>query len=199
MHRKDRDPTIERLRAYFAAQHDQVVCAWLFGSVARNEARDDSDVDVAVLLDLPPPSSHPESGIALAGDIESSTGLPVDVVILNSAPPELVHRVLRDGIILFERGRSERIASEVKAQNEYFDLKPYLDEESDIREQRFIVHTLQLAAQAALDVASHVVSDQRLGEPRTNRELFHLLGKAGWLSPELTVAMRNLAGRASGS
>ncbi|HEY0877054.1 MAG TPA: DUF86 domain-containing protein [Zeimonas sp.] len=66
--------------------------------------------------------------------------------------------------------------------------------ESDIREQRFIVHTLQLAAQAALDVASHVVSDQRLGEPRTNRELFQLLGEAGWLSPGLTAAMRNLAG-----
>lgn len=64
----------------------------------------------------------------------------------------------------------------------------------DIREQRFIVHTLQLAAQASLDVASHVVSDKRLGEPRTNRQLFDLLGKAGWITPELMVAMRNLAG-----
>lgn len=64
----------------------------------------------------------------------------------------------------------------------------------DIREQRFVVHTLQLAAQAALDAASHIVSDQRLGEPRTNRQLFELLEKAGWLSPELAAAMRNLAG-----
>ncbi|HEY0877055.1 MAG TPA: nucleotidyltransferase domain-containing protein [Zeimonas sp.] len=128
MDRKDRDAMVERLRAYFAAHHDHVVCAWLFGSVARNEARDDSDVDVAVLLDRPPPPSLPESGIALAGDIESSTGLPVDVVIMNSAPPDLVHRVLRDGIIVFERRRGERVAFEVKARNEYFDLKPYLDE-----------------------------------------------------------------------
>ncbi len=43
---------------------------------------------------------------------------------------------------------------------------------SDVREQRFVEHTLQIAIQAALDVASHIVSDRRLGEPRTNRELF---------------------------
>ena len=37
--------------------------------------------------------------------------------------------------------------------------------EDDIREERFIEHTLQLAIQAAQDVASHIVSDERLGEP----------------------------------
>lgn len=66
--------------------------------------------------------------------------------------------------------------------------------DKDIREERFVVHTLQLAAQAAIDVASHVVSDERLGEPVSNRQLFELLERAGWLSPALTGAMRNLAG-----
>ena len=64
----------------------------------------------------------------------------------------------------------------------------------DIREERFVSHTLQLAIQAALDAASHIVSDERLGEPRTNRELFDLLAKGGWLSPELTQTMRDMAG-----
>ena len=64
----------------------------------------------------------------------------------------------------------------------------------DIREQRFVEHTLQIAIQAALDAASHVVSDQRLGEPRTNRELFDLLGHAGWIPPELCAALRRMAG-----
>ncbi len=45
----------------------------------------------------------------------------------------------------------------------------------DIREHRFIAYTLQIAIQAALDIASHIVSDWRLGEPRTNQELFALL------------------------
>lgn len=43
---------------------------------------------------------------------------------------------------------------------------------TDLRERRFVEHTLQIAIQAALDVASHIVSDERLGEPRTNQALF---------------------------
>jgi len=64
----------------------------------------------------------------------------------------------------------------------------------DVREERFVEHTLQLAIQAALDVASHVVSDERLGEPQTNRELFALLERRGYLSPALGAALRNMAG-----
>lgn len=65
---------------------------------------------------------------------------------------------------------------------------------SDVREQRFVEHTLQVAIQAALDVASHVVSDERLGEPQTNRELFELLARAGWLSAPLASVLRDMAG-----
>jgi uncharacterized protein YutE (UPF0331/DUF86 family) len=64
----------------------------------------------------------------------------------------------------------------------------------DVREERFVVHTLQLAVQAALDAASHIVSDERLGEPETNRQLFDLLQRAGWLSASLTERLRNMAG-----
>jgi len=66
--------------------------------------------------------------------------------------------------------------------------------ESDVREQRFVEHTRQIAIQAALDVASHVVSDRRLGEPRTNRELFDLLHRDGWIDAERTATLRNMAG-----
>jgi uncharacterized protein YutE (UPF0331/DUF86 family) len=66
--------------------------------------------------------------------------------------------------------------------------------ETDVREQRFVEHTLQIAIQAALDVASHIVSDHRLGEPRTNRELFDLLHRDGWLEAALVGSLRNMAG-----
>jgi len=64
----------------------------------------------------------------------------------------------------------------------------------DIREERFVAHTLQMAIQAALDIASHIVSDGRLGEPRTNRELFDLLQRHHWLSSTLTETMRKMVG-----
>jgi len=66
--------------------------------------------------------------------------------------------------------------------------------EQYVREERFVVHTLQLAVQAALDAASHIVSDERLGEPETNRQLFDLLHKSGWLPAPLTAALRDMAG-----
>jgi uncharacterized protein YutE (UPF0331/DUF86 family) len=66
--------------------------------------------------------------------------------------------------------------------------------EHDIREQRFIAYTLQIAIQAALDIASHIVSDRRLGEPRTNQELFALLQQDHWLSSELTQTMHQMVG-----
>lgn len=64
----------------------------------------------------------------------------------------------------------------------------------DLREQRFVEHTLQIAIQAALDAASHIVSDQRLGEPRTNRELFDLLQRNGWIEPDLADTLRRMVG-----
>lgn len=66
--------------------------------------------------------------------------------------------------------------------------------EIDVREERFVEHTLQLAIQAALDVASHVASDERLGEPRTNQELFELLARAGWIDEPLSRSLRAAAG-----
>ena len=59
----------------------------------------------------------------------------------------------------------------------------------DVREARFVLHTLQIAIQAALDVASHIVSDEHLGEPETNRELFDRLARHGWLSDDLAATM----------
>jgi uncharacterized protein YutE (UPF0331/DUF86 family) len=64
----------------------------------------------------------------------------------------------------------------------------------DVREERFVEHTLQLAIQAALDVGSHVVSDERLGEPETGRDVFRLLAKAGVVDAALAERLERMAG-----
>lgn len=66
--------------------------------------------------------------------------------------------------------------------------------DDDVRERRFVEHTLQIAIQAALDAASHVVADERLGEPATNRELFELLAAAGWIDRALMERLRRMVG-----
>lgn len=64
----------------------------------------------------------------------------------------------------------------------------------DLREERFVEHTLQLAIQAALDVGSHIVSDERLGEPETSRDVFRLLGRAGLVPADLLGRLEQMAG-----
>ncbi len=64
----------------------------------------------------------------------------------------------------------------------------------DVRLERFVLHTLQLAIQAALDVASHIVAEERLGAPATNRELFALLAAHGWIPREDMARLGEMAG-----
>jgi uncharacterized protein YutE (UPF0331/DUF86 family) len=66
--------------------------------------------------------------------------------------------------------------------------------EDDLREERFVEHTLQLAIQAALDVGSHIVSDERLGEPETSRDVFRLLGRTGIVPADLLDRLEQMAG-----
>jgi uncharacterized protein YutE (UPF0331/DUF86 family) len=65
---------------------------------------------------------------------------------------------------------------------------------TDLRAERFAEHTLQIAIQAAQDVASHIVSAERLGEPRTNRELFSILGRNRWLPETSAAALARMIG-----
>ena len=65
--------------------------------------------------------------------------------------------------------------------------------EHDLREQRFVERELQLAIQAALDVASHIISDERLEEPATNAALFATLARHGFVPASLRNPLERMA------
>lgn len=117
----------QAIRDRIARDPRAVVAVYLFGSEARGEAGADSDVDIGVLYAEPPPRTLQGQPFDVEDDLRGALARPVQVVVLNAAPPDLVHRVLRDGRLLVERDRSARIRFEVAARNAYFDLKPFLD------------------------------------------------------------------------
>ena len=86
-----------------------------------------SDVDLGVLFPQDPPLTLEGLALDLEGDLERTLGAPVQLVVLNRAPADLVHRVLRDGILIMDLDSSLRIRFEVQKRNEYFDLLPHLD------------------------------------------------------------------------
>lgn len=83
------------------------------------------------------------------------------------------------------------IESSVKELRSFADLAAIYD---DIREERFIKYTLQIAIQAMLDAASHIVSDEQLGEPETNRGIIDLLERHSWVPADLAERLRNMVG-----
>ncbi len=117
-----------RLREHLTAKAERegIAAAYLFGSVARGTARPGSDVDVGILYSQDPPRTLAGMGFDLEGEMEKLLRLPVQVVVLNRAPVDLVFRVLRDGKLLVERDRSARVRFEVRSRNEYWDLEPLL-------------------------------------------------------------------------
>jgi hypothetical protein len=114
----------DQLREALSRAPAAVVCAYLFGSVARGEARPQSDIDVAVLFEKPPAPRLDAGPLDLEGALERALGRRVQVVVLNGSPADLVHRVLRDGRVVLDRDRAARIRFEVAKRNEYFDLEP---------------------------------------------------------------------------
>jgi len=115
------------VRAYFARQPD-VLVAYLFGSLARGQIHPGSDVDFAVLFD---PSLEGEMLVErildLMTDLSDFTSREVQVVALNLATPLLAFQATSEGILLYERSQSERIAFQTRAMKIYYDLKPRLD------------------------------------------------------------------------
>ena len=117
---------LQQLRTFFCCIHVDIVCVYVYGSVARGEASDESDIDVAVLYAQEPPPTLDGLGLELGYTLEQLLGRPVDLVVLNRAPLDLIHRVLRDGVLVYDSDPSARIRFEVQARSAYFDLLPYL-------------------------------------------------------------------------
>ena len=132
----DRDEIEQRLREHFAAAATGIAAVYLYGSVARGTAGPGSDVDVAVLMTADPPPTFAALLLDLEGELEARLRLPVQVVVLNRAPVDLVHRVLRDGRLVADLDRPARIRFEVRARNEFFDLEPFLRRYRRLEERR---------------------------------------------------------------
>jgi predicted nucleotidyltransferase len=79
-------------------REEEIKAAWLFGSVARDDAQSRSDLDVAVLGTEP---LSPEKKEALIEHLARATGRPVDLIDLQGTHGPIVGRILQGGTKLF--------------------------------------------------------------------------------------------------
>jgi uncharacterized protein len=103
----ERDEVVRRLRAAGAT------FALVFGSRARGDAREQSDLDVAAWWPFDPP--HP-------WDVELPAG--VDLVVLNGAPLELAGRIALEGDVLLDDDPSARVEWVATTRKVWLDERP---------------------------------------------------------------------------
>jgi len=116
-----------RIAAVLSAR-PEILEAYLFGSHARGAGQAHSDIDIAVFVDgervEPSPFGYRSELTSLLMSALGSNA--VDVVVLNSVPPLLYHRVLRDGSRLFARDLRATTVREGRALSRHCDFAPHL-------------------------------------------------------------------------
>lgn len=119
---------IGRIFHYFKGR-DEVSALFIFGSAAKGRATAWSDIDVAVLADEDKKGKKTFESLRKTYYAVSPmlASRPVDIVILNTAPPFLKHRIFKTGKLLFRRNRRLLVRFRADAIIEYLDYKPIED------------------------------------------------------------------------
>ncbi len=87
---------VVKLKGFFQ-KRSEVLLAFLFGSEAAGRAREDSDVDIAILVAADFDASML---LDLRSELCSMLGRDVDISVLNDASPILKMQVLQKGLLL---------------------------------------------------------------------------------------------------
>ena len=110
----------------------EVRLAYLHGSRVKGSPRPGSDLDIAILVDdrlAAGPGEINRTIRRLAGRLSGEIpGEALDIVLLNTSPALLRHRVLRDGLLLHARSETERVRFALRAIRDYQDMEPRLAE-----------------------------------------------------------------------
>ena len=112
------------IKNYFKRK-PEVAAVYLYGSYARGEAKETSDIDLAVLLIK---EQNSLSFFAFSPELSKITGKKVEVQDLKSCRVDFTHRVLSEGKLLVSSNKKAQITFEEQVFRKYFDLKPFLDE-----------------------------------------------------------------------
>ena len=118
---------------YLRADED-ILFAYLFGSLARKKAGPLSDVDIAVYCRKG--SSFPEKKLEILGNLASVLETDeIDLVVLNRAPLALRMKILENKRVIVDKAPSIRHRYESLTMRQYFDFSY---KESFILRKRFL-------------------------------------------------------------
>ena len=116
---------------------DVLVC-YLYGSYARNQQTNLSDLDLAILM-AQKSSALERSRLSLKlshAIAESMNGVDVDLRVINDTPLEFRYNVIHEGIVIYSRDDEQRLKFESRTLMEYFDFKPMIHQYNQYMHRR---------------------------------------------------------------
>ncbi len=123
---KSLEKALEKIRKVLS-KRSEVLAAYLYGSHAKGYAREGSDIDIGVLLYPNVKYSLMDEG-GLKMEIDCIDDFDVDAFVINDKSPSFKYSVIGPRGVIFCRDDSLRADFEVQAFNEYFEVKPLLEE-----------------------------------------------------------------------
>lgn len=113
---------------------DNIIFAYLYGSLAKGKYHKFSDIDIGVYLRDPTPEKY--SNIYLL--FPENLGRNVDITLLNDAPPLLRYDIIKHGILLFSKDEKDRKNFVFHTLVEALDIKEALERCRKRRLERFL-------------------------------------------------------------
>ena len=108
------------LIAEYLKSNSAVEFAYLFGSFAKGEQRDSSDIDIAVYLK----ENNLDTLLQLTYELSKLSKRDADIVVLNSAKNLfLIESILNDGIVL--KDNPKRVDYELAMEHNILDFKEF--------------------------------------------------------------------------
>lgn len=117
------------------AERDDVLAAYIYGSMVEGNYHEKSDIDIAILMSE---SSEGMVELEIASEIEEflETSRDIDVRLLNGSDLRFKHQVLKNGERIYTGDSQKVIEFEESFYTEYLDKKPFIEEFDRIRRKR---------------------------------------------------------------
>ncbi|ADL12893.1 DNA polymerase beta domain protein region [Acetohalobium arabaticum DSM 5501] len=118
----DKESIITTVREY-CEEYKEIIGVYLFGSVAKDKFNNQSDIDIALMLDdkLDKLSVF-DFKLQIAVGLEELLDREVDVVIFSNADLRLKHQILK-GQLIIGKDNKLRVRKESEALSNYLDMK----------------------------------------------------------------------------
>jgi predicted nucleotidyltransferase len=130
------------VKEILSSKRNSILAVYVFGSYAKGNEKSKSDVDIAVIFEERFYKRNPFEALQKAelfgAEISRELNKTVDIAVLNGSSLIFAYHTVKRGICIYGEDSTDRILYEVKLDNKYQDLIPFVRELRDIKRDALV-------------------------------------------------------------